>query len=301
MARPVWTGSLRFGLVSVAVRLYSATEQQQVSFRQFEEGSDKRVRYKRVAEGTDRQVDYDDVVKGYELPEGDYVMLSQEELEAAEPERSRSVEISDFVDLAEIDPVYYEKAYYLGPGSEESEQAYVLLRTALERAQLAGIASFVMRGKEHLAAIRPSGTVLMLQVMHFADEVRDPGDTLERVPAERKVDKRQLDTAMSLIDQLKTEWEPDRYEDTYRERVLQLVERKANGETVQVEPEEEAPRNVIDLTSALQRSVEQAKGGPGDVADQSKQELYRRAGELGVSGRSKMSKGELADAVRKAS
>lgn len=316
MTRPVWSGRLRFGLVTVAVRLYTAVEARQVSFRQFEEGTDQPIRYQRVAEGTDRTVDYEDVVKGYELPGGDYVMLTQEELESAQPEKTRAIEITDFVELADIDPIYYDRAYYLGPGDADSERPYVLLRSAMDHAGLAGIASFVMRGKEYLAAVRASGKLLLLQTMHFADEIRAADDVVERTPGRREVDKRELDTAAGLIEQLTTSWDPRKYHDSYHERLLNTVRQKAKGETVRVEPDQAPSENVVDLMDALERSVQRARdgtkpkpakrrksarSGTSDLADLNKQDLYRRAGNLGVSGRSKMTRDQLENAVRKAS
>ncbi|MFW5899111.1 MAG: Ku protein [Jiangellaceae bacterium] len=329
MARPVWRGTISFGLVNVGVGLYSATEQRStVRFHQFEKGTGKRVRSKLVAEGTDREVDYEDVTKGYETSGGEHVILTQEELESVAPETSRTIAIEDFVQLAEIDPIYYQKSYYLAPRDEENEHAYALLREAMDRAGLAGIATLVMRNKEYLAAIRPADEVLILNTMYFADEVRDPRKTVGRLPEEREPPKRELDAAVQLIRELETPWQPERYHDTHRERVLQLVQQKASGEEPGVEEVAQPEEKVVDLVSALQQSIDRAKsrrggdgGDGGDGADRrnarnggrdrrkggedlgslSKQELYDRAGDLGVSGRSKMSKEELYEAVAKAS
>lgn len=337
MARAIWSGQLSFGLVNVPVGLFSATRQQDVSFHQFERGTNKRVRNKRVAEDTDRFVDYSDVVKGYEVGGGDYVMLTQEELESAEPEKSRAITITDFVELAGIDPIYYEKTYYLGPRNAEAEPAYALLYHAMRKAGLAGVGSFVMRSKEYLAVVRPAMGILVLETLFFADEVRAPEDVLDSLPDTKQPKKRELDTAIDLIRHLTTEWEPERYHDTYRERVLEMIRQKAKGEKVEVrEPEGAAEENVVDLMSVLQRSIEQAKGGKraegrkrgdgrkdgerdgrgrrtqggrrsgrggsGDDLDRlSKDELYQKAGELNVSGRSKMNRDQLREAVRDAS
>lgn len=321
MARPVWRGTISFGLVNVGVGLYSATEQRStVRFHQFEKGTGKRVRNKRVAEDTDREVDYEDITKGYETSGGEHVIVTQEELERVAPETSRSIAIEDFVKLAEIDPIYYQKSYYLAPRDEENEHAYALLREAMDRAGLAGIATLVMRNKEYLAAIRPADEVLILNTMYFADEVRDPRKTVGRLPERQEPPKRELDAAVQLIRELATDWDPEHYRDTHRERVLQLIEQKASGEEPQVEEVAQPEEKVVDLVSALQQSIDRAKGrrgGDGAGADDgqrrgrresgedleglSKQELYDRAGDLGVTGRSKMSKDELYEAVAKAS
>jgi DNA end-binding protein Ku len=170
----------------------------------------------RVAEGTEREVDYDDIVKGYELESGEYVMLTQEELEPVEPGKPRTIEIIDFVELSEIDPIYFEKSPYLAPKGEGGEKAYALLVRAMEKSGLAGVASFVMRAKQYLATIRPREDVLVLETMFFADEVRD-ADKVETLPVSARVGKRELDVAVSLIGQLKVEWDPERYHDSYRD------------------------------------------------------------------------------------
>lgn len=302
---------MSFGLVNVPVELYTATQQQDVAFHQFERDTNERVRYKRVAEGTDREVDYSDVVKGYETAKGQYVMLDQEELEAADPGKSRSIDIGDFVSLSEIDPIYYEKTYYLAPsqrkGDEGGAKAYALLRDAMSQAGLAGIGSFVMRGKEYLALVRPWKRVLALETLYFADEVRDPEELLDSLPRETRSDSRELKTAVDLVRQLRTDWEPEKYEDSYRIRLLEIIEEKAEGNEIHVEPEAGESGEVIDLMEALQRSIDQAKSGgksgsgSGGLGALSKDELYEKASELDVRGRSKMSRKQLEAAVRKAS
>lgn len=318
MARPVWSGAITFGLVNVGVGLYSATEEKSVSFHQFEKDSGKRVRNKRVAEGTDREVDYDDVAKGYETESGDHVLVTQEELESVAPETSRSITIDDFVELADIDPIYFERSYYLAPRDEPSEHAYALLREAMKQAGLAGIATLVMRNKQYLAAIRAREDVLVLNTMHFADEVRDPRETVGSLPGEQKLPKKELDSAIRLISELTVDWDPARYDDTHRERVLELIEQKAGGEEPAVVEAEEPQENVIDLVAALQESIERARGDgkrgrggrarppskrrkDGKLGNLSKKELYDRASELEISGRSSMSRDELEEAVAKAS
>jgi DNA end-binding protein Ku len=261
MARQIWSGSLSFGLVNVPVGLVSATEQKDVAFHQRQAKTNARIRYKRVAEGTDHEVDYKDIVKGYELPGDKFVTLTQEEIDAASLGRSRTLEITDFVDLAEIDPVYYEKTYYLAPREESAHDAYALLRDAMDQAGLAGVGSFVMRGKEYLAVIRPWKQVLVLQTMLFADEVRDPQEVVDDLPAARKGVSREMKAAVNLIEQLTTPWKPEKYEDTYRERLLGIVKDKAKGREISLEEVEPEESNVVDLMDALRRSVEEAKSG----------------------------------------
>ncbi|WP_129666313.1 Ku protein [Phytoactinopolyspora endophytica] len=263
MARPAWTGTISFGLVNIGVGLYSATENRDVSFHQFEKGSGKRVRNKRVAEGTDREVEYEDITKGYEIQSGEHVIVTQDELETVQPETSRTITIDDFVELAEIDPIYYQRSYYLAPRNEEQQHAYALLREAMKEAGLAGIATLVMRNKQYLATIRADGDVLVLNTMFFADEIRDPRDVTDVLPGQRKLPQRELDTAVQLIQQLSTSWKPENYHDTYREQVLKLVEQKAKGEDVEPAEPEEPEDNVVDLVAALERSIEQARGSEG--------------------------------------
>jgi DNA end-binding protein Ku len=306
MARPIWSGAISFGLVTVPVKLFSATSSQTVRFNQFQEGTGERIRYKRVAESSGEEVAYSDIVKGYEVEDDRYVLVTQEELESVEPGRSRTIEIEDFVDLDAIDPITWDKTYYLAPREDAgAEKPYALLRTAMASTKRVGIARFVMRGKQYLATIRPLGDALALETMWFADEIRGL-DEIDNLPVDAEPSERELSTAEQLVESLTVDWEHDRYRDTYRERVLELIKRKAEGERIVVE-EEEAPPEVADLMAALERSVEQTAGrrkrterrdGGDGLADLSKDELYERASEAGIPGRSKMSKDELVTALR---
>jgi DNA end-binding protein Ku len=267
MARAIWSGVMSFGLVSVPVELYSATETHEPTFHQFEEGTNDRIRYQRVNERTGKEVDYEHIVKGAEVGRGKYVMLDQDELDSVAPGRSRSMEISSFVDLDEIDPVYFNKPYYLGPNGDEAKKPYALLRDAMARANRAAIASFVMRGKEYLATVRADGDVLVLETMFFADEIRNPKDEIDDLPKNVKVSPQELKMAGQLIESMAGPWNPKDYRDTYTDRVNALIRAKAKNKTV--EPAEEAPRatNVVDLTEALRASVEAARGrGKGGSA-----------------------------------
>jgi DNA end-binding protein Ku len=258
---------LSFGLVNVPVGLFSATQDHEVHFHQFEKGTSSRIRNLRINEDTREEVAYDDIVKGAEVRGGGYVMLTQEELESVEPGRSRTIEISDFVDAAEIDPVFYQKSYYLAPSDESAKKAYSLLLKAMAKAERIGVATFVMRGKQYLAAIRPQDKVLVLETMYFADEVRDPADELDRLPTSAKVAGKDLDMAVKLIESLTTAWKPDNYRDTYTDRVKQLVDaKKKNREVVVPEESEKDDGKVVDLLEALQASLDNAKGHrPGNT------------------------------------
>jgi DNA end-binding protein Ku len=308
MARPMWSGAVSFGLVTVPVKLYSATSSHTVRFNQFQVDTGERVRHKRVAEGTGEEVPYEDIVKGYEVDDGRYVMVTQEELESVEPGRSRAIEIEDFVALDEIDPIIWNKTYYLAPQEDVgAEKPYALLLEAMRSTNRVGIARFVMRGKQYLATIRPIGELLGLETMYFADEIRSTED-VDNAPVDAEPSKRELHTAEQLIESLSVEWDPTGYRDTYRERVMELIERKAEGEEIVVEDREETPE-VADLMSALRASVKEttrrrqrgkkAARASGDGLDElSKDELYERASDAGITGRSKMSKEQLVDALR---
>jgi len=261
MARPIWSGVVSFGLVSVPVALYSATREHDVSFHQFEEGTGDRIRYQRVNERTGKEVEYSNIVRGAEVGDSEYVMLDQEELDSVAPGRSRSLEIHGFVDQSEIDPLYYQKTYYLAPGSDETKKTYALLRDAMTEADRVAIGTLVMRGKEYLAAIRPADDLLVLETMFFSDEVRDPHKELSRLPGRTKVAPPEMRMARQLIDSMSTKWNPDDYRDSYTDRVKQLIAAKKRGKTVTVAEEAPEATNVIDLMEVLRRSVEDAKTG----------------------------------------
>jgi DNA end-binding protein Ku len=258
MARPIWTGSVAFGLVNVPVALYSATEDKTVQFNQFEAGTADRIRYKRVNERTGREVELPDIVRGHEVTKGDYVLVTDEELEAVAPGRSRTIDITDFVDLAEIDPIYYRRTYYLGPRGDEAARPYALLHRAMAETGKAGIATFVMHGKQYLVAIRAKDDVLALQTMYFTDEVRDPATVLGNLPTGEKLSSRELPIAKQLVESMTSAWNPGNYQDTYREQVEGLIERKRKGDQAITEGEPE-PERVTDLIEALRRSAEQMK------------------------------------------
>ncbi|MFG2811232.1 non-homologous end joining protein Ku [Streptomyces massasporeus] len=262
MARAIWTGVVSFGLVSVPVGLYSATEDHTVHFHQLQRGTADRIRNRRVNEHTGDEVNTSDIVKGYEVGEGEYVVVEPEELDEIAPGRSQTIDITDFVDLEEIEPVYFDRTYYLAPRGKEYTKVYELLRAALAQANRVGIATFVMRGKQYLTALRAEDKVLLLQTLHWADEVRDPREELPELPSGRAGKGKELDMALQLIDSLEGPWDPSRYRDTYQGKVRELVKAKAEGQEVAAAEEAPAATNVVDLMQALQGSLDQARGGP---------------------------------------
>ena len=315
MARAIWSGAISFGLVHVPVRLYAATESHEASFHQLQAGTGERIRYRRVAEGSGEEVPWENIVKGYEIDKGRYVVITAEELEAIEPKKTRTIEIEEFVQLSEIDPIVWDATYYLGPEKNAgAENPYVLLREAMEETGKVGVGRFVMRTKQHLATVRPIGeNLLALETMFYHDEIRKERE-VENLPKGESLDPRELDLAKRLIEAMSAKWEPEKYRETFRERVLELVERKSRGEEIVTEKAAEAPR-VLDLMKALRASLEAAGDGhrtnggtraasppANDLTSLSKSELYERAAEADVAGRSRMSKEELIRALeRKAS
>ena len=260
MARAIWSGSISFGLVNIPVKLHSAVRRKTVRFNQLDRESGQRVRQKRVAGDDGREVSYDEIVKGYELASGEYVIVTEEELAALDPEAVRTIDISEFVDLADIDPIYYDSPYFLAPDAATAKP-YALLAEAMERSQKVGIARFVMRTKQYLAAVRPQDGRLLMSTMVYADELVDPAEVdgfshLEGI----EVDGKELEMAVQLIDSLSEEFQPEQHRDTYREAVLALIERKAAGEDEVVPaPAAEGGDTVVDLMAALEASVAEAK------------------------------------------
>jgi len=261
MARAIWSGSISFGLLNVPVKLYSAVARRGISLREIRESDGARIRHRRVAEGTDEEVPYEKIVKAYEITKDRYVPLSKEELAALDPKKTRAIEVQDFVDIAEIDPIYFDSPYYLGPG-DGAEKAYSLLARAMEVSGRVAIARFVFRNKEHLAAIRPGDGVLTLTTMRFADEVVPPSELDDVLPAEKpKVGKREVEMAEQLIDSLTRRFDPAAYRDEYREELLAMIERKAAGEEVVAAPVDEGePTKAPDLMAALEQSIAEVQG-----------------------------------------
>jgi DNA end-binding protein Ku len=257
MPRSIWTGAISFGLVNVPVKLYSAVSKKTVRFHQLHEPDKVRIQQKRWCPQDEAEVPYEDIVKGYEIAPDQYVVITNEELDAIEPRKTKTIDIEDFVDLDEIDPLYYDHPYYLLPGPG-AQKPYRLLIEAMKQANKVGIARVVIRTKEQLVALRPVGDILSMTSMNFADEVIDP-ETFDEAPGE-DVDtkKREVEMAQQLIESLTSEFEPEKYQDTYRERVLEMIEAKAEGQEISIQPAEE-PEQVPDLMAALEASLANAK------------------------------------------
>jgi DNA end-binding protein Ku len=258
MARAIWSGAISFGLVNIPVKLFSAVSKKTVRFHQIDAESGARVRQKRVGPDGD-EIPYEQIVKGYEIGPDRYVTITPEELEALEPQKTRTIDIEDFVDQEEIDPIFYDHPYYLAPDTGAAK-AYQLLVDAMEDAGKVAIARVVIRSKENLVAIRPREGLLAMETMLFADEVV-PTDSFDELTTDGdvKTSERELTMARQLIDSLSSEFEPEKYHDEYRERVLDLIERKAQGETIVIEEPTAEPEKVPDLMAALEASIAGAK------------------------------------------
>ena len=282
MARSIWTGAISFGLVTVPVKLYSAVSRKTVRFHQLNAKTGVRIQQKRVDPSSGDEVAYEDIVKGFELSPDRYVIIEPDDLAALEPKKTKTIDIEDFVELSDIDPILYDHPYYLAPGAGGAKP-YRLLLEAMEETGRVAIARVVIRSKEALVAIRPMGDVLGMSTMLFADEVVDP-DKVDELASARDVEttKRELDIAKQLIDSLAGPFEPDRYHDEYRDQVLDLVERKAAGEEIAVQPEaEEDDAPVPDLMAALKASLDQVRdrdaGGDGAAKAKPKPKPRARA------------------------
>ena len=304
MARALWTGSIRFRLVNVPVRLYSAVSEHKLQFHFVHEKDESPIGYQKICKLEDKPVPDKEIVKAFEYPKGEYVYMEDEDFQAARVEGYKTIDITDFVPYDQIDPIYFAHTYYVGP-QEGSEKVYTLLVRAMEDAELAAVAKFVMRDRQYLGALRVREGVITLEQLYFADEVR-PVDELR--PKRQRVAKGELEMAQQLIDSFAGDWDPEKYSDTYRDALLEVIKAKRKGKDVHVaaEPEEERP---TDLLEALRRSVEASKGGRrparngsrrDELGDLSKSELDKRAREADIEGRSKMSKEELIEALRTA-
>jgi len=257
MPRSIWGGAISFGLVNVPVKLVSAVSPKDVRFHQLEAKSNARVRQKRVSAETGEEVAYEDIVKGYEIAPDQYVTITPEELETLDPKATKSIDIEDFVDLDQIDPVFYERSYYLVPDAGGAK-AYALLVQAMKESGMVAIARMVLRTKQYLVLLRAVDDVLVIETLYFNDEVIDP-DELDGVPHDVDVSDRELKIARQLIESLATEFEPERYRDEYRERVLDLIEKKAEGQEIVLQPQTEEPAQVVDLMAALEASLAAVK------------------------------------------
>ncbi|MET0728724.1 MAG: Ku protein [Acidimicrobiales bacterium] len=261
MARSVWTGSISFGLVNVPVKAFTAVRDHDVHFNQLERGTGARIKYEKVSAKTGKEVDKDDIALGYEVSDGRYVTFDRAELDDLQPESTRAIEVSDFVALADVDPIYFERTYWLAPADDAAAKAYQLLLAALEESERVAIGTVVMRNKQYLAAIRPLDGVLAMSTMRFADEVV-PRTDIDELPSRRsKPDAKSLKLARQIVDSLTTDWDPAQYEDTYTEQLRERIKAKDEGKEVVEEAAPAERANVVDLMSALEASVQAAKAG----------------------------------------
>jgi DNA end-binding protein Ku len=255
--RSIWRGTISFGLVSVPVRMFTATESKELRFHFLHKDDLSPIGYDKVRKDTGEHVDPEDIVRGFEVAKGQYVPLEEEDLDRLDVELTKAIDILDFVDLDEIDPVYFRKAYYLLP-EDGAEKPYLLLVRALEETGKVGVAKVVIRNKQHLAALRPVDGTLVLETMYYADEVRKP----EKVSAKGDLRKAELDMAKSLVENLSESFDPEKYDDTYRKELLELLQAKAKGKKLP-EPQEDEGGEVVDLMQALRESVERTKRSQG--------------------------------------
>jgi DNA end-binding protein Ku len=268
MPRAIWTGAISFGLVTVPVKLYSAVDRKTVRFHQLSGKSGVRVQQKRVDPQTDEEVPYQDIVKGYEIAPDRYVRIEPGELDALEPKKTKTIEIEEFVELSQIDPIYYDHPYYLAPGTGGAKP-YRLLLEAMEKTGRVAIARVVIRSKEQLVAVRPMGLALGMATMLFPDEVL-PAERVDEIAeaADAKTTQRELEIAKQLVESLAADFEPDKFRDNYREEVLQLIERKAEGKEIAVQPPpEEVAAPAPDLMSALKASLDAVRASEGEAVE----------------------------------
>jgi DNA end-binding protein Ku len=251
--RAIWSGTISFGLVSVPVRMYSATESKELRFHFLHKDDLQPIGYDKVRKDTGKHVDPDEVVRGFEIEKGRYVPLEDEDLDRLDIELTKTIDICDFVDLEEIDPIYFRKAYYLLP-HDGAEKPYRLLVRALDETGKVAVAKIVIRNKQHLAALRPWDGTIVLETMYYADEVREP----ERVDGKEQLRKPEVEMAKSLVENLSAEFDPKKYDDTYRKELLELLRAKAKGAPLP-EPAEEPEGEVVDLMAALRESVERTQ------------------------------------------
>jgi len=255
--RAIWKGSISFGLVNIPIALYPATRREELRFRLLRKSDLSPVNYKRVAAKDGKEVSWDQIVKGYEYEKGKYVVLKDEDFERVDLEATQTVDIQDFVDLDEIDPMFFYKPYYLEP-QKGGDKAYALLRDALEDSKRVGIAKVVIKTRQYLAGVKPEDGALVLELMHFADELADAGKL--HVPKKVEVGKREMNMAKSLIDNMSSKWNPEKYRDDYREALMEVIEEKveAGGKEIEAKPKKAPkPTKVIDLVSVLQKSLKQ--------------------------------------------
>jgi DNA end-binding protein Ku len=278
MARAIWKGAISFGLVTVPVALHSAIQSKgELSFRLLHKTDRSPVEYKRVCAKEDKELPWSEIVKGYEIAKGEYVVLTAEDFAKARVDGTQSVTIQDFVPAADIEDLYFDHPYYLAPNGKAAVKAYALLRDALARSKRIGVGTIVLRQREYLAALEPAGEALVLTTMRFAHEIRAPKEL--DLPSEGKGwDKREMDLALQLIDTLASEWRPEKYKDTYRDVLMQVIKQKADGREIAA-PEPERRARVIDLMEALKASLEKGRKMPARTEGQRATPRARRRGQ----------------------
>jgi DNA end-binding protein Ku len=307
--RALWTGAVSFGLVNVPVRMYSAIAEHTLHFHYLHVKDDSRIGYEKVCKKEEKPVPDDQIVKAFEYRKGEYVYMTDEDFEAAQQrDGAKTIDIRDFVPYDQIDPIYFQRTYYLGP-QEGAEKVYLLLLRALETSGLAAIAKYVMRDRQNLGCLRVREGVVTLEQMYFADEIR-PIDEIK--PRKRAVDKHELEMASKLIEAYSRKFEPGKYKDTYRDALCEIIKAKRKGEEIHRPEEPEEPEGPPDLLAALRASVEAAgrgrrggrraarSNGGGALEKLSKDELYERAKKADIAGRSDMSRNELIKALKAA-
>src|SRR5438094_1877395 len=258
MARAIWKGSISFGLVNIPIALYPATRREEFKFRRLRKTDLSPVNYKRVAEKDGKEVPWDQIVKGYEYEKGKFVVFKDEDFQRVDVEATQTVDIQDFVELDEIDPIFFYKPYYLEP-QKGGDKAYALLRDALKDSKKVGVAKVVIKTREYLAGVKPEDGALVLELMHFADELAETSKL--HIPKKVEVGKREMTMAKSLIDSMSSKWNPEKYKDDYREALMEVIEEKveAGGKEIEEKPKKAPkPTKVIDLVSVLQKSLEQS-------------------------------------------
>ncbi len=275
--RAIWKGTISFGLVNIPIALYPATRKEDLKFRLLREKDLSPVNYKRVAEKDGKEVPWDQIVKGYEYEKGKFVVLKDEDFQRVDLEATQTVDIHDFVDLDEIDPMYFYKPYYLEP-QKGGDKAYVLLRNALAENRKVGIAKVVIKTRQYLAGVKPEGDVLVLELMHFADELADTGKL--HLPRKTEAGKKEMEMAKALIHSMSGRWDPEKYHDDYREALMEVIEDKVEhgGKEIEEKPKaKKMPTKVIDLVEVLQKSLEQSGGRKGGKVQKRGRQAAKRS------------------------
>ncbi|MEG6585555.1 non-homologous end joining protein Ku [Dendrosporobacter sp. 1207_IL3150] len=260
MPRPIWSGSISFGLVNVPIKMYNTVKKKTISFNQLRKSDGCRIRLKKTCAIDGAEVPSDQIVKGYEVSPDRYVVVTQEDLDSLNPKASKTIEIEDFVLSEQINPIYYEQSYYLSP-DKGAAKAYTLLLSAMKESKRIAIAKLIIRNKQHLTAIRPDGRALTLSIMHFADEIVSKDD-IDDLPTDIQPEKRELNIAVQLVESLSADFDPTKYHDEYREKVIEMIEQKAEGQQIVNQPAAEQGAKVVDLMAALEASLAAIKKEP---------------------------------------